>query len=134
MQRASSLWKGKYPGGGSILFPAASAWGLPSKSARARPVALICALGKGGPGCASLGQSEFHQSWSSVVCFAQILSHLIFFSFPYPPSPPPGIRTEQDFYVRLIDSMTKQVSFLISRRGGDSTAAKFGRVKKLATA
>lgn len=25
---------------------------------------------------------------------------------------PPGIRTEQDFYVRLIDSMTKQVSFL----------------------
>lgn len=55
-------------------------------------------------------------------------------SFPYPPSPPPGIRTEQDFYVRLIDSMTKQVSFLILRREGDSTAAKFGRVKKLAAA
>lgn len=29
-----------------------------------------------------------------------------------PSSTPPGIRTEQDFYVRLIDSMTKQVSFL----------------------
>lgn len=27
-----------------------------------------------------------------------------------PPLPPSGIRTEQDFYVRLIDSMTKQVS------------------------
>lgn len=35
------------------------------------------------------------------------------FLHPRPPSTP-GIRTEQDFYVRLIDSMTKQVSFLIS--------------------
>lgn len=34
---------------------------------------------------------------------------------------PLGIRTEQDFYVRLIDSMTKQVSFLILHRRGDDT-------------
>lgn len=53
-------------------------------------------------------------------------------SFPSPLPAPPGIRTEQDFYVRLIDSMTKQVSFLISRRRGDSRAAKCS-VKKLVT-
>ncbi|KAB0404268.1 hypothetical protein E2I00_019496 [Balaenoptera physalus] len=60
--------------------------------------------GERGPGCASPGQSEFHQPWSPILCFLQILSHLILLS----PAPPPGIRTEQDFYVRLIDSMTKQ--------------------------
>lgn len=44
------------------------------------------------------------------------------------PSFPLGIRTEQDFYVRLIDSMTKQVSFLILRRGDDSKVTNFWRV------
>ena len=123
-------WEGREPRWGSALFPAVVLGGgaaFQMRSGWARGPSP--GTGERGPGCASPGQSEFHQPWSPILCFLQILSHLILLS----PAPPPGIRTEQDFYVRLIDSMTKQVSFLNSRRRGDSTAAKFGRVKKLAT-
>lgn len=97
-----------------------------------RPLSAYWGRG-GGPVCAALGPLEFPEPWSPIVClfvFAQIPSHLILLRSPIPSLAPPGIRTEQDFYVRLIDSMTKQVSFFISRRRGTQGRQNVGESRR----
>lgn len=119
---------------GSRPIPRCDAWGLARRSAKARPEALS---GHWGRGFLALLLWDNWRSMSLGAPFfvfsLQILSHLILLRFLIPSPASPGIRTEQDFYVRLIDSMTKQVSFLISRRRGDSWAVQFSCVKKLTT-
>lgn len=93
------------------------AWGLAGEGQARGPSPPP---GEGGPGCASGGLGVPFTVCLFVGWFSRRSSLTSFSLSPSPvPRPPPGIRTEQDFYVRLIDSMTKQVScFFTSRRRG----------------
>lgn len=107
------------------------AWGLPSKALRARPVALICALGKGVPAVLHLGQSEFISPGTPRCLFGADPPSLNF-SVPLSPVPSPRNKDRAGFLRLPRDSMTKQVSFLISRREEVTPRPRnFGRVKRL---
>lgn len=93
--------------------------GLGGWLARARPEAPLRTLGKGVLAVLLGGLGVPFTVCLFVGWFSRRSSLTSFSLSPSPVPRPPGIRTEQDFYVRLIDSMTKQVScFFTSRRRG----------------
>lgn len=108
--------KGREARWGSCHILSCRAWGLAPLWTLGRVrVVVSCLCFSGTVGIAYA--LEPHSLFVCLFVLRQILSHLLFLRSPILLPSPPGIRTEQDFYVRLIDSMTKQVSFLISRRG-----------------
>lgn len=119
--------KGREARWGSRHILSCRAWGLALLRTLGKVgvvVSCLCFSGTVGVAYALEPHSLF---FVCLFILLQILSHLIFLRSPIPFPSPPGIRTEQDFYVRLIDSMTKQVSFLISRRGVTLGPRNLGR-------